>query len=166
MITLSLLHPLSKDPVQHWDFDEESVIRIGRSTDNNVVLYSAVVSRHHVEVRKGQDGWEIVNLGTNGTYLEGKRVAQVPVKDGIVIRLARSGPNIQINVGSDGRESVRDLMRLKAAMAAHRHEESAPSGITKPTEGHPGESTLSAVEEVEEDEPTSGNPQNSMHPGE
>ncbi len=106
MITLSLLHPLNKTPVQHWTFDEETTIRIGRSTDNDVVLYSAVVSRHHVEIRKLDGGWAVVSLGTNGTYLEGKRIEEVPAEDGLVIRLARSGPNIQINLAAQSRNSA------------------------------------------------------------
>jgi serine/threonine-protein kinase len=91
-------------PVQSWNFEHESVIRIGRSTDNHVILYSAVVSRHHVEIRKADVGWELVNLGANGTYLDGKRVTQVPVEDGVIIRLARSGPNVQIHVGDQAFE--------------------------------------------------------------
>ncbi|NJR65463.1 MAG: FHA domain-containing protein [Leptolyngbyaceae cyanobacterium CRU_2_3] len=99
MITLSLLHPIRQVPVQVWTFSDESVIRIGRSTDNQVILYSAVVSRHHVELRRVGSGWEIINLGTNGTYLGGKLITQAPVQNGAVIRLARSGPNIQIRMG-------------------------------------------------------------------
>ncbi|HEY9805743.1 MAG TPA: FHA domain-containing protein, partial [Candidatus Obscuribacterales bacterium] len=93
-------------PVQTWVFDQEPVIRIGRSTDNHVVLYSAVVSRHHVEVRRSGSSWEIVSIGTNGTYLDGKRITQAPVVDGVIIRLARSGPNIQIRIGA---EAVKEL---------------------------------------------------------
>ncbi len=100
MITLTLLHPIQSIPVQSWTFERGSVIRIGRSTDNDVILYSAVVSRHHVELRQvNSGGWEIINLGANGTYLDGKRITQVPVEDGVIIRLARSGPNIQIHIG-------------------------------------------------------------------
>ncbi|NEQ95303.1 MAG: FHA domain-containing protein [Cyanothece sp. SIO2G6] len=106
MITLFLLHPLKQTPIQVWLFEHESVIRIGRSTDNDVVLYSAVVSRRHVELRKVGSNWDIVNLGTNGTYLEGKRIEKVAVEDGTIIRLARSGPNIQIRLGS---EALKDL---------------------------------------------------------
>lgn len=110
MITLNLLHPLQSIPIQSWTFDEESVIRIGRATDNDVILYSAVVSRHHVELRRHGVNWEIVNLGANGTYLEGKRITESPLKDGSLIRLARSGPQIQIQLGpsnvSDGQKSV------------------------------------------------------------
>ncbi|MGF1569600.1 MAG: FHA domain-containing protein [Nodosilinea sp.] len=110
MIILSLLHPLHKTPVQNWSFDQESVIRIGRSTDNNVILYSAVVSRHHVEIHRADDGWVIKSLGTNGTYLDGKRIAEVPVQDGIIIRLARSGPNIQINTAEEKRDPLQELL--------------------------------------------------------
>jgi len=100
-------------PVQSWNFEHESVIRIGRSTDNHVILYSAVVSRHHVEIRMADAGWEIVNLGANGTYLDGKRITQVPVQDGVIIRLARSGPNVQIHLDSHQVESSRPLVGEK-----------------------------------------------------
>lgn len=110
MITLTLLHPMQSIPVQSWNFEHESVIRIGRSTDNHVILYSAVVSRHHVEIRKAETGWEIVNLGANGTYLDGRRITQVPVEDGVVIRLARSGPNVQIHLDAKGLENSRALV--------------------------------------------------------
>jgi eukaryotic-like serine/threonine-protein kinase len=106
VITLTLLHPLQSIPVQSWTFERESVIRIGRSTDNHVILYSAVVSRHHVELRCINGSWEVVNLGANGTYLDGKRITQVPLVDGATIRLARSGPNIQIHIGDAVAKSV------------------------------------------------------------
>jgi eukaryotic-like serine/threonine-protein kinase len=110
VITLTLLHPLKQIPVQVWTFHEhESIIRIGRSTDNQVILYSAVVSRHHVELRRAGSNWEVVNLGTNGTYLDGKRITQVPIINGAVIRLARSGPNIQIRMGSEGDDFPKPL---------------------------------------------------------
>ncbi len=100
-------------PVQSWTFEQESIIRIGRSTNNHVILYSAVVSRHHVEIRKVDHGWEIVNLGANGTYLDGRRITQVPVRDGVIIRLARSGPNIQIHLGTQEAEAARGLLGEK-----------------------------------------------------
>lgn len=103
MITLTLLHPIQSTPVQSWTFEHEPVIRIGRSTDNHVILYSAVVSRHHVEIRRADNHWEIVNLGANGTYMDGKQITQIPAKDGVVIRLARSGPNIQIHLKGNGK---------------------------------------------------------------
>jgi len=102
------------------------------------VLYSAVVSRHHVELRKTDAGWEIVNLGTNGTYIDGKRVAQAIAEDGIVIRLARSGPNIQINIADDGQDSMKALRKLRDE-AANRTKIEQLTEANKPptTETHP-----------------------------
>ena len=123
MITLLLLHPLKQTPIQVWPFADESIIRIGRSTDNDVVLYSAVVSRRHVELRKVGDAWDIVNLGTNGTYVEGKRIEKIAVQDGTVIRLARSGPNIQIRLGPDA------LKDLPEHLVGHRP--AAPKNVAQ-----------------------------------
>lgn len=111
MITLILLHPFQTIPVQSWSFEDESVIRIGRATDNHVMLYSAVVSRHHVELRRWGNKWEIVNLGTNGTYVNGKPISQIPLEDGMIIHLARSGPKIQIRLG---KKALEELHRLSA----------------------------------------------------
>ncbi len=99
MITLILLQPLQSIPAQSWTFaDDEPLIRIGRAADNHVVLYSAVVSRYHVEVRRLGKGWEVVSLGANGTYVDGEAIVQLPVTDGVILRLARSGPQIQIRL--------------------------------------------------------------------
>jgi eukaryotic-like serine/threonine-protein kinase len=100
VLTVTLLHPVQSTPVQSWTFEQESAVRIGRAMDNQVVLYSAVVSRHHVELRNTSGQWEVVNLGTNGTYLDGKRINQAPLEDGGIIRLARSGPNLQVRLGN------------------------------------------------------------------
>ena len=102
MITLTLLHPLQSVAIQSWTFNDEPSIKIGRATNNEVVLYSAVVSRHHVEIKKvGADEWEVVNLGSNGTFIEGKRVEQAKALDGMIVRLAKSGPKILLNIESD-----------------------------------------------------------------
>lgn len=98
MITFTLLHPSQSLPPQSWTFKDETIIRIGRADDNHVLIYSAVVSRHHVEVRRVEEGWEIVNLGANGTYVDGERILQLPASDGVIFRLARSGPQIQIRL--------------------------------------------------------------------
>lgn len=141
MITLSLLHPLHKTPVQHWSFDQELVIRVGRSSDNNVILYSAVVSRHHVEIHRTEHGWRVKSLGTNGTYLDGKRIDEIPVEDGIIIRLARSGPNIQIHTTPEKRDPLQELL-------SNRRRDGGPGGA----EAHP---IPTALDGDESDDPSS-----------
>lgn len=100
-ITLILLHPLKAIPVQHWTFDLDTTITIGRSIDNDVILYSAVVSRKHLEISSVGSKWELTNLGANGTYVGGKRVDKSLVIDGMIIRLASSGPQIKIQLDSE-----------------------------------------------------------------
>lgn len=127
MITLSLLHPLHKTPVQSWSFEQEPCICIGRSSDNDVILYSAVVSRHHVEIRRKDDGWTIISLGTNGTYLNGKRISEIAVEDGIIIRLARSGPNLQIHMTEEKRDPLQELLLSRRRAEANNLAENPPS---------------------------------------
>ena len=115
MITLTLLHPLQSVPIQSWTFDDESSIKIGRATNNEVVLYSAVVSRNHVEIKKSDREWEIINLGSNGTYVDGKRIEQIKATDGMVVRLASSGPKILIKIESKSSENRLDSNRQLTA---------------------------------------------------
>lgn len=135
MITLLLLHPVKPIPAQVWSFKDKSVIRIGRSTDNHVILYSAVVSRHHVELRRVGSKWEIVNLGTNGTYVDGKRITQVPATDGSIIRLARSGPNIKIRLGLDVLDELPDALTSDRTQGQRTDSPQTPTEITG--NGHP-----------------------------
>lgn len=104
MITLTLLHPLQEIAVQSWTFKDKSSVRIGRAPDNEVVLYSAVVSRHHVEIKKTEQSWAVVNLGANGTYVNGEKITNVPVVDGMTFRLATSGPKILVTIESETSE--------------------------------------------------------------
>lgn len=98
VITLTLLHPLKSIPIQKWNFEPNTVVRIGRANDNDVVLYSAVVSRHHMEIRPRGADWALVSLGSNGTFVNGRKINKVLVRDGMVVRLASSGPKIMIQL--------------------------------------------------------------------
>ncbi|EAZ92918.1 FHA domain-containing protein [Crocosphaera chwakensis] len=109
MITLTLLHPTNTKPIQSWTFKTTATIRIGRSTNNEVVLYSAVVSRHHLEIRYEDNHWQVVNLGTNGTYINGELISQKQAIDGMIIRLASSGPTIQIHLSPETSSLQRQL---------------------------------------------------------
>lgn len=99
MITLSLLHPVQGTSIRDWAFPQEAVIRMGRAPDNEVVLLSSVVSRHHAELRLEGGLWSLVSLGANGTFLDGQQVTtQAKVTNGSTIRLAPSGPVIQVQI--------------------------------------------------------------------
>jgi pSer/pThr/pTyr-binding forkhead associated (FHA) protein len=96
VITLHLLHPIDSTPVQSWQFSQEILISIGRSSNNDVVLLSSVVSRHHVDLSRQQMGWIVMSRGANGTYLNGEIVDKIEAINGMIIRLASTGPKMQI----------------------------------------------------------------------
>ena len=104
MVTLTLLHPQASTPLQQWNFQSQSTIRIGRSPDNDVILNNPLVSRYHLELRatpaKSGDRWQLVNQGTNGTFLNGVLVTQGLVPNDALIRLAREGPMLKFQIHS------------------------------------------------------------------
>src|SRR5205823_155894 len=106
-ITLTLLHPTSGAPIQSWSFRDEAKIRIGRASDNEVVIRSEVVSRYHAELRRGEGGWLLVGLGSNGTFLNGTRITEVALADGHSFVLAPTGPSIGFRLG----QAAQDLMQ-------------------------------------------------------
>lgn len=126
MITLNLLHPVEAVPIQTWKFESEPVIKIGRSGDNDVILYSSVVSRYHVELHRHSLYWEIVNIGANGTYIDEQQIDKTRVHNGVTIRLATTGPKLQILI--DGSESMAPPNNEVATQ---------PATPNKPTDGRP-----------------------------
>lgn len=99
VITLSLMHPTQPVTIQSWTFAPDSVIKIGRAKDNDVVVHSSVVSRNHLELWPNGNEWEIISFGSNGTFVNNEPITQQPVSDGITVRLGNSGPKIKIRLG-------------------------------------------------------------------
>ena len=103
MIRLTLLDPQKNTPLKNWDFQSESIIKVGRSPDNSIVLSDSLVSRYHLElhkISKSQSGnlWRLVSQGTNGTFVNGVLMSQGIVSDGSLIQLARGGPIFKFQV--------------------------------------------------------------------
>ncbi len=125
MVTLQLLHPQQTTPLQQWEFRDESVIRIGRAPDNDVILTNPLVSRYHLELRRldsaAENSWQLINQGTNGTFLDGTLVSQSLLKNGSLVQLARGGAllKFQLEAEETGLEG-----------AAPRHESGKASSST------------------------------------
>ncbi len=61
--------PVSKVTLSH------AVIQIGRNVDNDIVLPTDGVSRHHARLQATSLGWEVEDMGgVNGTWLDGRRL--------------------------------------------------------------------------------------------
>jgi ABC transport system ATP-binding/permease protein len=78
-------------------------LRIGRATDNDVVVSDLIVSRYHAELRRTSTGdYEIADLGShNGTYLNGQRVTVARVTETDLIGV---GPATFRRVGDELQE--------------------------------------------------------------
>jgi ABC transport system ATP-binding/permease protein len=81
------------------------VLRIGRATDNEVVVSDLSVSRYHAELRRSsRGGYEITDLGShNGTFVNGQRVTSAPVTEADTIGI---GPATFHLVGQELQEFI------------------------------------------------------------
>ena len=79
-------------------------LRIGRASDNDVVVSDLSVSRYHAELRKTGRGYEIVDLAShNGTFLNGQWVTAAPVTERDIISI---GPATFRLVGDELQEFI------------------------------------------------------------
>jgi ABC-type multidrug transport system ATPase subunit len=99
-------------------------LRIGRATDNDVVVSDLSVSRYHAELRRTSRGsYEIVDLDShNGTYLNGQRVTAAPVTETDLIGV---GPATFRRVGDQLQEF---LDTGDISLSAHELTVRLPSG--------------------------------------
>ena len=70
--------------------------RIGRGTDNEIVLVDDRVSRRHGQLSARQGNLVFIDLGsTNGSFVNGTRVREIVLGSGDVVRLGNSTLTIQ-----------------------------------------------------------------------
>jgi Protein of unknown function (DUF3662)/FHA domain len=76
------------------------VTTIGRSSDCTVVLTDPNVSRRHAEIRRIGDGYSLVDLGsTNGTEVNGQRIAETALMNGDVIGVGETRLTFERRLG-------------------------------------------------------------------
>lgn len=112
---------------------------VGRGPDNDVIFKgpeNASVSVHHFEIRRHDDGFRIRDLdSTNGTFLNGERIAEAELRAPAAIRLGARGPELTFD--------------FSAKITAARLEETQaiPEGIVPPPAAGPYEGLLSGAVE-------------------
>jgi VWFA-related protein len=69
-----------------------TITRVGRATENDVVIDSALVSRRHARIERAGGAYRIFDQGsTHGTYVNGRRVDEAEITVGDVIHFADRG---------------------------------------------------------------------------
>ncbi len=82
---------------QRYTFEQGQTVRIGRSTDNDVVVTDPTVSRQHAQLAWGPDGWVFEGLGRAGTFLRGGVVTRLLVAEPVELTLASpDGPVVRL----------------------------------------------------------------------
>lgn len=92
-ITIQLVHIQGPLKGQIQDFSDFP-IHIGRHSTCQVRFDKSLttISRKHARIEKQGNRFRIVDASTNGTYVNGKRIADVYLRDGDVITFSENGP--------------------------------------------------------------------------
>jgi serine/threonine-protein kinase len=144
MLILTLLHPQEHTPLRQWNFEHETLVRIGRAPENHVVLGETIVSRFHLELRRVDrsesspatsaqmpQGWQLINHSINGTFLNGEPISQGLLDQEGVLQLAQNGPLLKFQILD--REVVIPSPELPSALPTPGNQSEYPTGSTAPT---------------------------------
>lgn len=67
---------------------ESTLLTVGRGLSNDIILEDTRVSRHHAQLRYKTRRFWLTDLGsTNGTFVNGERINEAPLRDGDTISL-------------------------------------------------------------------------------
>ncbi len=90
----------------------EGPFKIGRASDNSLVLTDRAVSKYHAQFSYNGDSWTISDLGSaNGTYVDGERLFTLEsrtINDGASIRLG--GVYMVLRAGTGAHTSARTTL--------------------------------------------------------
>ena len=68
-----------------------SNVKLGRETDNDIVIADMGASRYHASIQRGQDCWVLTDQNsTNGTLVNGREVNRVALRNGDTITIGTS----------------------------------------------------------------------------
>ena len=87
---------------QNFTFAPGTTVRIGRSSENDIVVNDPTVSRRHGQLSWEASGWVWQNSGQAPTFLAGQPVAQFAVGQQVDINLASpQGPALRLATAAD-----------------------------------------------------------------
>ena len=117
-IIVQLVHIQGPLKGQIQDFSQFPV-HIGRHSSCQVRFDKdlTTISRRHARIDRQGNRFRIIDASTNGTYVNGKRIADVYLRDGDVITFTENGPKAsfltKIEAGDAPVPHARTTQRLK-----------------------------------------------------
>jgi RNA polymerase sigma factor (sigma-70 family) len=96
-------------PCEHWEFNQQDVIQVGRHPGNDLVLSDKRVSRSHATLFHDGQSWHCAAFGANGIAVGGLQLPHVQIRHGLTVSLAgHEGPRLLFEMpGSDEDEQIR-----------------------------------------------------------
>lgn len=97
--------------------ESDSVLRIGRAIEADIVLTAGSVSRQHAELRPVQGSWVLVDTGSQfGTFVFGRRVAEWPISGRTEVQCGPPAPgsSLTITPADQAPPELRDPSRAPA----------------------------------------------------
>jgi RsiW-degrading membrane proteinase PrsW (M82 family) len=121
-----------------WDgqrstFEQDQTVRIGRSTDNDVVVSDPTVSRQHAQLAWGPDGWVFEGLGRAGTFLRGGAVTRLLVAEPVELTLASPhGPVVRLEPSQPASEPAPPAPATSVGEVSGGFQDGSPPGPAGP----------------------------------
>jgi len=86
----------------------EKLTSLGRQRRNEIVLSDRGISNRHAEIRRGPDGFVLVDVGSkNGTFLNGRLILRNPIEPGDQVRIGKTV--IQVHAGTVDADTAAQL---------------------------------------------------------
>lgn len=102
-------------------------VKIGRATDNDIVIPDVLASRHHATLVSSASGTEIIdNRSINGTFVNGQRVESEKLRDGDVVTIGNI--DLVFSGGTLARRNESDVATRTGGLDVH--------GVTWTIEGN------------------------------
>jgi pSer/pThr/pTyr-binding forkhead associated (FHA) protein len=93
IVQLIHIHGPMKGEIQEFSKD---VLVIGRNPSSDLCFPAdlTIVSRKHAEIIREGNQFRLISEGANGTFVNGKKISEVFLKDGDVLEFADGGPKV------------------------------------------------------------------------
>ena len=84
MLELQVLHSRTRDMIKAFALGDTDELIVGREEECDICIKSQSISREHCAIEQnGQDTWIRDLESTGGTYLDGERVDEMRIVDGM-----------------------------------------------------------------------------------
>jgi RsiW-degrading membrane proteinase PrsW (M82 family) len=104
---------------RRYSFQPGATVRVGRSSDNDVIIEDPTVSRRHGELTWESTGWVWQNSGQAATFLSGQPAARFGVSQAIELNLASpQGPALLLESAAVGQQPIRTELAGGAGLPA------------------------------------------------